>query len=250
MLGTIVIEKFKISERNEILKALHQLVVDNTQDWATAGIYCYWDYNTKEILYIGLAVDLVERFKQHNGISKCSKTNCKYDEIEEYFKRNEYLGFTIILQSALSQPVNQRQVKKYKKSFKKCDLSRVLGDQGNEEIKRLEGILLEAFRQRYGRFPLWNKMGGSLDGKNSFKESNLALLELLVTNKASKYVSRVSIKELASNPTFCRFEAYLHSIRISPLPSLETIQMHKKIFGIFTFDEIGLTGYFSKRLSL
>lgn len=29
--------------------------------WASAGIYCFW-------VYIGLAGDLAERFKQHNGI--------------------------------------------------------------------------------------------------------------------------------------------------------------------------------------
>lgn len=30
--------------------------------WVSAGIYCFWDYYTHEVLYIGLAGDLAERF--------------------------------------------------------------------------------------------------------------------------------------------------------------------------------------------
>jgi len=246
MLGTIVIEKYKKTERKDIQKALEILIVDNSQDWATAGLYCYWDYNSREILYIGLAVDLVERYRQHNGLIYCNKKNCKYNEIEKYFENNEYIGFSIVLQSALSQPINKRQRKKFNKSFNETELIFILGEQGYGEIKRVEGILLEAFRQKYGRFPLWNKMGGSVIGQKSFKQINFGLLKLLVTNEANKYVSRVSLRELADNPTFCRYEAYLHSIRISIFPSTETIHLQKCTFGIYTFDEICQTDYFKK----
>lgn len=248
MLGTIVIEKYKQNDRDQILSALETLTVANRQDWATAGLYSYWDYRTKEILYIGLAIDLVERFKQHNGFSKTTKGSSKFDEIQAYFKINEYIGFTIVLQSALSQPPSNRQRKKYK-TFRE-ELERILGDQGRKEIVRLEGILLEAFRQKYNRFPLWNKIGGDKTARKSVKESNHELLQLLVTNAANKFTSRVSLIKLASNATYCRYEAYLHSIRISPFSSAQTIQMHRKAFGIYTFDEIGISNYFKRRLNV
>ncbi len=250
MLGTIVIEKYKKTERKDIVKSLETLTVNNCQDWATAGLYSYWDYDSKEILYIGLAVDLVERFKQHNGFLNCNDSSCKYQEIEQYFDKNEYLGFSIILQSALSQPINQRQRKKYKDSFNESELSNILGEQGHNEIKRLEGILLEGFRQKHGKYPLWNKMGGSKAGQKSLKESNLGLLDLLNSNEPNKYISRVSLRELSDNATYCRYEAYLHSIRISLFPSLETINLQKETFGIDTFNEIGKSDYFKKRLDV
>lgn len=56
-------------EKEEIAEALDDLCSPNDNyGWASAGIYSFWDYNTKEIFYIGLAVDLTERFKQHNGL--------------------------------------------------------------------------------------------------------------------------------------------------------------------------------------
>jgi len=247
MLGTIVIEKYKKTENKDILNALNELIIENSNDWATAGLYCYWDYYTKEILYVGLAVDLVERFRQHNGFSKCNKNSCKFKEIEEYFENNEFLGFSIVIQSALSQPVNQRQRKKYRKSFNDFELKAILGEQGHDEIKRLEGKILEAFRQKYDRFPLWNKMGGSIIGQKSLKENQFEILELLVATKDNGNVTRVSLKDLASNSIFCMYEAYLHSLRISPLSLSETIKMHKNTFNIFTIDEICKNNYLRKK---
>lgn len=31
---------------------------------ASAGIYCFWNYHIEEVLFIGLAGDLVERFNK------------------------------------------------------------------------------------------------------------------------------------------------------------------------------------------
>jgi len=250
MLGTIVIDKYRITERNDIVESLEILTVNNCQDWATAGIYCYWDYDSKEILYIGLAVDLVERFRQHNGLMKCNDSSSKYQEIDQYFNKNEYIGFSIILQSALSQPISQRQRKKHNYSFNDSDLIGALGEQGHKEIKRLEGMLLEGFRQKHGKFPLWNKMGGSKEGQKSFKERQVKLLDLLNSNEHNKYISRCSLRELSNNQTYCRYEAYLHSIRISFAPILHTINSHKEIYGIDTFEEIQQSNYFKKKLNI
>ena len=37
----------------------------------------------------------------------------------------------------------------------------VLSGQGRDDIKRVEGILIESFRKKYGHFPPWNNIGGS-----------------------------------------------------------------------------------------
>ena len=65
----------------------------DTVGWASSGIYRFWDYETREILYIGLAIDLPTRFKQHNGIIKARDIDCKYQQINSYFGKSE----TIVL---------------------------------------------------------------------------------------------------------------------------------------------------------
>lgn len=77
--------------------------------------YVYWDYYTNEILYISLAINLKERFKQHNWFyPSIDKNTYKYEQIEEYFKYQEKIGFSIIIQSPLSQPVTSKLKKEYK----------------------------------------------------------------------------------------------------------------------------------------
>ena len=248
MLATILIDKYKKSETKEIAEALKLLTIENQQDWSTAGIYCYWDYYKKEILYIGLAVDLLERFKQHNGISKCNPKSCKLQKINDYFSSNEYIGFSIILQSSLSQPVTQRQIKKHS-NFSKSELIGILGKNGANEIKYTEGILIEGFNTKYNRNPKWNVIGGSTQAQSIAKGKNVEMLNYLITNKQNRYTSRVSLKELSKNNTFCRYEAYLHSLRISILPA-ETVIEKDEIDGNYTMTEISKANYFKKHLDV
>ncbi|WP_149096184.1 hypothetical protein [Paenibacillus terrae] len=71
MFGTIIIDAYTENDAEEIAFALDDLCSANdSYGWASSGIYCYWNYYTKEPYYIGLAVDLTERFKQHNGLIK------------------------------------------------------------------------------------------------------------------------------------------------------------------------------------
>lgn len=249
MLATVVIDKYKKTETEEILKALKILTVENSQDWSTAGLYCYWDYYNNEVLYIGLAVDLFERFKQHNGISECNPKSCKIDKINNYFNSKEYIGFSVILQSSLSQPVNQRQVRKYA-NFSKSELINIFGVEGADEIRYTEGVLIEGFKNKYGRLPQWNEIGGSKQAQKIAKGKNVKMLEYLTLIKPNKYVSRVSLRELSKSCEFLKYETYLHSIRMSPFSSEETIKMHQEKLGIFTFKEIADKDYFKKRLKI
>ena len=108
MFGTVIIDAYRKEETIEIADAVEDLCSPNANyGWASAGIYCFWDYYIEEILYIGLAGDLAERFKQHNGILPL-KEGSKQKKIEEYFSKNERLGYTIFVQSPLSQPLVHR----------------------------------------------------------------------------------------------------------------------------------------------
>lgn len=69
MFGTVIIDAYRKEEALEIADAIDDLCspTDN-YGWASARIYCFWDYYAEAVLYIGLAGNLAERFKQHNGI--------------------------------------------------------------------------------------------------------------------------------------------------------------------------------------
>ncbi|WP_221803546.1 GIY-YIG nuclease family protein [Paenibacillus typhae] len=112
MFATIILDAYKKDEVQQISDALDDLCNANGYGWASAGIYCFWDYYTNEIYYIGLAVDLEERFKQHNGLIPIDENSCKKAKINEYFKHNEKLGYSIFVQSPLSQPITSKNKKK------------------------------------------------------------------------------------------------------------------------------------------
>ena len=99
MFGTVIIDAYRKEETLEMADAIDDLCspTDN-YGWASAGIYRFWDYYAEAVLYIGLAGDLAERFKQHNGILPI-KEGSKQKQIEDYFSRNERLGYTIFVQS-------------------------------------------------------------------------------------------------------------------------------------------------------
>ncbi|WP_243137016.1 hypothetical protein [Alkaliphilus serpentinus] len=116
MFGTVIIDAYSKDERQEIADSIDDLCSPkDNYGWASAGIYCFWDYYAEEVLYIGLASDLADRFKQHNGIKPVDGSSSKYAKIEEYFESNERLGYTIFVQSPLSQPLTYRNKATYKK---------------------------------------------------------------------------------------------------------------------------------------
>ena len=188
MFGTVIIDAYRKEEALEMAEAIDDLCGPNDNyGWASAGIYCFWDYYIEEILYIGLAGDLAERFKQHNGILPI-KEGSKQKKIEEYFSRNECLGYTIFVQSPLSQPLVHRNQKRYQ-NFAQQNHSPVedmISDEGKENIKVVEGkenikvvegILIEAYRRKYGHFPPWNNMGGSVVGQKRVMPNNINIVK-------------------------------------------------------------------------
>ena len=87
MFGTVIIDAYRREDTLEMANAIDDLCSPkDNYGWASAGIYCFWDYYAEAILYIGLAGDLAERFKQHNGILPI-KEGSKQKQIEEYFSK-------------------------------------------------------------------------------------------------------------------------------------------------------------------
>ncbi len=257
MFGTVIIDAYRKEETLEMAQAIDDLCSPNDNyGWASAGIYCFWNYYAEAVLYIGLAGDLAERFKQHNGILPI-KEGSKQKQIEDYFSKNERLGYTIFVQSPLSQPLVHRNKAMYEKFAKQQNspVEDMLSEQGRDDIKRVEGILIESFRRKYGHLPPWNSIGGSTIGQTRVMENNINIVKSFCTpdNYAiNPIVSRSTIRELSQNPEWAWYENFLHGARMNLLmlgmeynDALELINKNDT-FG--TYERMKNAGYLRKRL--
>lgn len=257
MFGTVIIDAYTKDETLEMVEAIEDLCspTDN-YGWASAGIYCFWDYYSEEILYIGLAGDLAERFKQHNGILPV-KEGSKQKYIEKYFSNNYRLGYTIFVQSPLSQPLVYRNKDMYEQFAYEINSTAqdMLSKQGKADIKRVEGILIESYRKKYGHFPPWNSIGGSIDGQKVVMPNNINIVHSFCQPDnyyMNPIVSRSTIRELSNNPMWERFENYLHAVRMYMLfygmDYQEALELVKKHDIIDTYSKMVKNNYFKKKL--
>ena len=178
MLSTVIVDAYSSHEKNEMAAALEEICSPNDPyGWSSASVYSFWNPSNREIMYIGLAIDLPQRFRQHNGLLPAPKSGCKVEQIQKYFKTNEKLGFSIWVQSPLSQPVCRRVLEQYDIDPDLVEAeTRELLDQGREEIQLFEGLLLESFRVQNGRLPKWNSIGGSIAGQRTqYKDAQMLL---------------------------------------------------------------------------
>ena len=223
MFGTVIIDAYSQNESKELAAAIDDLCCpSDNYGWASAGIYSFWDYNTHEVLYTGLASDLAVRFQQHNGLLSMPEEGCKLTHIQEYFKTHEKLGYTIFVQSPLSQPMVHRNKELFEKMAAEHNstIKDYVSEQGIADIKRVEGILIEAFNKYYGRFPAWNKVGGSIAGQNSVMPNNINIVKSFSNPQlyaVNPIVSRSTIRELSDNATYEGFESFLHVARMYTL---------------------------------
>lgn len=254
MLRTIILDAYRENEKKEISDALNMICNPNdTYGWASAGIYAYWDYESKEILYVGLAVDLNERFKQHNGFySGVDPKTCKKDQIDAYFSSHEKLGFSIVVQSPLSQPSIKKVQNQFADLFEKDSGAAEQGKDGIDEIQRLEGILIESYRKLNKNFPTWNKMSGSLRGQCAVRPANQTALRVLANHQTHYLTARSTLREIAANSTLERYENYLHAARML-VPFIGAHKAFDLLDGqdpIGTYQHIMAEGYLEKTLAL
>jgi hypothetical protein len=252
MLATIILDAYKEEDAKEVKAALEENfnAADLSSGWSSAGIYCYWNYSTKEVLYFGLAVDLFERFKQHNGLIKTKSVGTKTKEIKNYFSKHEKLGFSIMVQSSLSQPFTSKLKKKYRDVWmlnpKEIE---EIGADGKDSIQLMEGALIKAHKDSIGSYPSWNQMGGSLLGQYRTKPEDWELAQRFTDITPNGNSSRSSIRELKTNNLFNLFECYLHGLRINPFPLEMAIKM-SEINNFSIWDEIQKNNYLKKNLEI
>src|SRR5258705_218278 len=83
---------------------------------------------------------------------------------EYFFETSEKIGYSIMLQSALSQPATAQVKKRYPKVL--ADYPghfEELGNQGKLAISHQEGMLLNLYKTYKGELPKWNKIEGAIE---------------------------------------------------------------------------------------
>ena len=223
MFGTSIMDSYKADEVELMSQYIDDLCSPmDLYGWASAGIYSFWDYYTKEILYIGLASDLYVRFRQHNGLLPISENACKFKQIRSYFSLHERLGYSILVQSPLSQPIVHRNKEQYQDFLnipQGSPIPNYAGEEGLEHIRQAEGQLIESYKQIVGSVPPWNKIGGDVFSRKYATRSNyLHVVRAFSNGTPDNYlVSRATIRELSENPTYEWFEMQLHGLRMMML---------------------------------
>ncbi|MCG3138756.1 MAG: hypothetical protein HJJLKODD_02624 [Phycisphaerae bacterium] len=214
MLVTLVQDSYDKSEKEELASAIDYICPpDSCHGWSSAGVYCFWDFQPKEVLYIGLAVDLAQRFQQHNGLLPCAPESCKKREIDNFFCNKDRLGFSALLQSSLDQPFCARSLAA-QFGIPRSQAIEFPSQSGQDNIEYTEGLLIETCCQKLHCFPPWNKMSGSAIGREAANKDYFRIVKWLCGG-SSFLVSKSTIREISQNPTLERYELFLHAIRFS-----------------------------------
>lgn len=190
-LGTVARDVFTDDERLQMYETLDVLL---RAGWHRAGVYCFWDPETRQPFYLGLAKDLPKRFAQHNSLKGCrpGKGN-KGAQINAWFDDHERLGFSVVLQESLA-------------------------DETYEPFARnAEGQLLEGYRRVHGQLPPWNQIGGSRTGAGYVQENSAAWVDLMTGQGDSLLVARRTIRGLNDDPAAEYNELVIHPARTAIL---------------------------------
>lgn len=201
MLCTAISDTYREDEATEIHDALERVLGWGQRDWTTQGVYAYWDVDSHELLYLGLASHLPQRFAQHNALVSHSGGN-KSKEIGEYFQDRERLGISVLVQSkaiAILEQVNA--------------IDSMLGAQARDLIAVGEGQLIEMHRLVHGAKPRWNKTGGSRVGQ-AFATPARDLLDVLAMRRDSLFTARKPLRTVARDLQVRFFEATIHAARL------------------------------------
>lgn len=245
MLATVVLDAYRQVDAKEMAEALDEVCDPGGQSYfASCGIYGYWDYGTRELLYIGLASDFGQRFRQHNGLVKCKPESCKVREIAEYFGTHDKVGFSIMAASPNDQMAVGRNRRRPGIRYAEHD------DYFRELIRKYEGGAIDLFLQLEDKLPRWNKTGGAIAGREAarlaesgdpevldlfeaaygikpFGSSGEAVISLLtgtaLGSQLGAFIARASVREIAAEKEgYGSFEKYI----------LHTARMHMKMDGI------------------
>ncbi|MEH7856457.1 GIY-YIG nuclease family protein [Bacillus thuringiensis] len=232
MFGTIIQDAYTKDETEQMADALEDICNSHHEyGWSSAGIYCFWNYTTKEVLYIGLAVDLLTRFKQHNGIIQTDPASCKYEKIQEHFETNDKIGYSVFLQSTHFQPVHRGNRNEWI-GFEPTQFSYT--QDSLADMRLTEGILIQTYRLHHESLPPWNRIGGERAGQDVAIPGNYIFVQSLTHQNISPFIAKHTIREISSDPTYLFYEEELHSVRMSMGlgsnfdDALETYRVHNE----------------------
>lgn len=223
MLATVIRDIYREGEKRDVQAALDELCSpEDSWMWASAGIYCYWSPADRSILYVGLARDLWERFGHHNGLLPCPVDGCERDQIDEWFSSHDSIGLSIVVQSSMVQPLTRRSVAALVNDpgWDKEDLSEEYADHQSEVIRELacaEGAIIETHLRQHGAIPLWNRIGGSREGREVVAGQGDNILEILTGQAEHLIVARAPLRDLANDPTAAVFEDFIHAARMQAI---------------------------------
>lgn len=205
MLCTVIWDTYANDERRAMWSALHRLVPPDSRDWSRKGVYAYWDPRDRQLLYVGLATDLPERFAQHNRLVPHSGGN-KADKIDAWFENRDRIGFSLLVQAAAVEALDVLY-----------GLSPTLGVESSSISRVAEGQLIELHRLEHGRRPPWNGVGGSSLGARWATQRGRSMIRLLSAADESLFVARRALRDLVSDVDSMRREASVHGARMRTL---------------------------------
>jgi hypothetical protein len=230
MFGTVLRDVYRAHEKAALRAALDDLC-SPTDDilWSSTGLYAYFDPYHREaesqhsqLLYVGLASDIADRFARHNGLQGRGTRGSKRKQIDEWFQGHEFLGVAILPQSPLAQIDTYRERAALSRTLKrpKKMLTSNPGD-GQTSIELLEGQLIEAHRRRTGTKPPWNDIGGSVAGQAQAEHGTAAQLLSMIDGRVDSLMcARWPIRCLSRNPSYGFFESdILHTARMNAIAS-------------------------------
>jgi hypothetical protein len=196
--------------------------------FSRVGIYCYWDFVSRDILYVGLSGGLYKRFRQHNGLIACQANCCKREKIEEYFAGHDRLGISLLLQSKMQDD----GVLSHFDDWMIEDMFGISDTAKN--VAFAEGNLIDAHETRYGSTPPWNGNKASKEGHGAPtvmrgsrffdemmefsgeepKAPQFDMLADLVGKSFSPLVGRNTIREVPTGFRTLATEDTMHGVRM------------------------------------
>lgn len=209
MFATIILDAYGTEDRVQMAAAIEELCApSDNYGWASNGIYSYFSPDNQQLMYLGLASDLAERFRQHNGLIPCEPDCCKKQQINEYFTRRPKIGFGLLLMS----PLEQMDVAKHRRLFAESE-----DVEGNWHAQVAEGALIETHRKAMGILPQWNRIGGAKFGQRLASSAMQHYIAALSGQTGSFLVAKSTLRELANDATLTAYEEKLHDARCMTL---------------------------------